>query len=98
MGKKGLTVSDLPRQDRPRERLQKLGAEMLTEQELLAAIIGRGGAGKPVLSLAHELLSQFGGFAGIATASLDQLRQVSGIGLAKAAQLKAVCEVARRLR
>jgi DNA repair protein RadC len=95
---KTFTVSDLPCSERPRERLQKLGAESLSQQEILAAILGRGGAGLPVLTLAQSLLSRFKDLKGIAEGSLEELMQVDGIGLAKACQLKAAFDVARRLR
>jgi DNA repair protein RadC len=98
MAKRSLTVMDLPSSERPRERLRKYGAEALTQQELLAVILGRGTAGKPVLTLAHDLLYRFKDLTGIAEASLEQLTQVEGIGLAKAAQLKAAADVARRLQ
>jgi DNA repair protein RadC len=90
------TVSDLPSSARPRERLQKLGAEALSPQEILACIIGRGGAGKPVLDLVQELVSRFGGLNGLARASIQDLMQVKGIGPAKAIQLRAAFELARR--
>ena len=96
--KKSFTVTDLPSSERPRERLKKLGAEALSQQELLAVILGRGGAGKPVLTLAHDLLYRFKDLKGIAEASLEQLMDVEGIGLAKAAQLKAAADVARRIQ
>jgi DNA repair protein RadC len=96
--KKSLTVSDLPSHERPRERLQRHGAEILSEQELLAVILSRGGAGRPVLTLAHELLYRFGNIKGVLDASLEELMHVPGIGLAKAAQLKAARDTARRVQ
>ena len=54
------TVRDLPRQERPRERLQKFGPEALSAQELLALVIGRGVSKKSVMSIAQELLARFG--------------------------------------
>ena len=88
----------MPESERPRERLQKYGPEVLTEQEILAAILGRGGKGKPVMVLVQELLYRFGGLKGLADASVEQLREVKGVGLAKATQLKAVFNVAQRLQ
>ena len=92
-----LTVRDLPLSERPRERLAQLGAEALSEHELLACILGRGVAGESVLIGARRLLARFGTLRGIRDASLEQLAEVHGIGPAKAAQLKAAAEVARRL-
>ena len=91
------TVLDLPRSERPRERLSQLGPEALSEQELLACILGRGISGESVLDSARRLLASFGTLRGIAEASVEQLSTVYGIGQAKAVQLKAAAELARRL-
>ena len=93
----GLTVQDLPVSERPRERLIRLGAEVLSEQELLACILGRGIAGESVLVSARRLLAAFGTLRGIAEASVEQLAGIHGIGAAKAVQLKAAVELARRV-
>jgi DNA repair protein RadC len=91
-----MTIHDLPLADRPRERLQRLGVEALSAQEILAVILGRGIAGESVMVTAQRLLSRFDGLKGIAGASLEELSQVRGIGIAKAAQIKAAVELARR--
>ena len=52
------TVRDLPRPERPRERLQKFGPEALSAQELLALVIGRGIPKKSVMNIAQELLAK----------------------------------------
>ncbi len=90
------TVRDLPRQERPRERLQKFGAEALSAQELLALVIGRGIPKKSVMSIAQELLVKFGNIRSISQATIEELSQIKGIGLAKAAQIKASFELGRR--
>lgn len=95
--KKSFTIHDLPISERPRERLQKLGAEALSAQEILALILGRGVSGESVMVTAQRLLSQFGNIKGIAGASVEELSQVKGIGLAKASQIKAAFELANRL-
>ena len=95
--KDSFTIHDLPISERPRERLQKFGADALSAQEILALILGRGIAGESVMTTAQRLLSRFGNLKGIAGASVEELSQVRGIGLAKAAQLKAAFELASRL-
>jgi len=97
MTKKSFTIHDLPISERPRERLQKFGAEALSAQEILALILGRGIAGESVMVTAQRLLSQFGSLKGIASASVEELSQVKGIGIAKASQIKAAFELANRL-
>ncbi len=94
----GFTVRDLPASERPRERMAALGAEALSQQELLACVLGSGVAGESVLVTAQRCLSRFGSIQGIAQASLEELAQVRGIGLAKARQLKAACEFSRRMQ
>lgn len=96
-GRVSLTVRDLPLSERPRERLSALGAEALSEQELLCCILGRGIAGESVLVTAQRLLREFGDARGIAAASVEQLAGVRGMGPAKAVQLKASAELARRI-
>lgn len=90
------TIHDLPKSERPRERLQKHGAEALSAQELLALIIGRGIPKKSVMTIAQELLSRFGSIKAISEASLEELSQIKGTGLAKAAQIKACFELGKR--
>ena len=90
------TIHDLPRQERPRERLQKFGAEALSAQELLALVIGRGIPKKSVMNIAQELLAKFGNVKAIGQATIEELSQIKGIGLAKAAQIKASFELGRR--
>jgi len=92
-----MTIHDLPISERPRERLQKYGVEALSAQEILALILGRGIAGESVMVSAQRLLSQFGSLRGIAGASVEQLSQVRGIGVAKSSQIKAAFELANRL-
>src|SRR4030042_590223 len=95
--KESFTVRDLPPEERPRERLAQLGAEALSAQELLAIVLGRGIKGKSVTDLVQTLLKKFGNLSNMSAATLPQLQNIKGIGPAKATQLKAVFELARRL-
>jgi DNA repair protein RadC len=90
------TVRDLPKPERPRERLQKLGPDALSSQELLALVIGRGIPKKSVMTIAQELMARFGNVKAISQATLEELSQIKGIGPAKAAQIKACFELAKR--
>jgi DNA repair protein RadC len=95
--KKSFTVHDLPLSERPRERLSKLGGEALSSQEILALILGRGIKGESVIVTAQKLLSRFGNLKNLASASIEELTQIKGIGPAKAAQIKATFELSKRL-
>lgn len=90
------TVRDLPRDERPRERLAQKGADALSPTELLAVIIGRGVKGESVMNIAQRLFDKFGNLKAIANASIEELIQIKGIGLAKACQIKATLEMGRR--
>ncbi len=91
------TIHDLPKEERPRERLVEHGERALSAQELLQLILGRGIAGESVAVTAQKLLAQFGSLQKLAGASIEELSSVRGIGLAKAAQLKAAFEIGRRV-
>jgi len=94
----GLFVRELPATERPRERLVTSGPSSLSDRELLAIVLLSGGAGESVLSLSGRLLSNFNGrLRRLFNADVQELLSVDGIGMAKACQLKAVGELARRL-
>ncbi|RKX64125.1 MAG: hypothetical protein DRP41_05380 [Thermodesulfobacteriota bacterium] len=93
---KTFTIHDLPLSERPRERLLKYGAESLSLQEILALILGRGVAGESVMTIAQRILSKFGNLKNLAAASVEEISKIKGVGLAKAAQLKAAFELGRR--
>ena len=94
---KSFTIHDLPKEERPRERLVEFGEQALSAQELLQVILGRGVAGESVAVTAQKLLSQFGSLQKLAEASIEELSSIKGIGPAKAAQIKAVFEIGRRI-
>jgi len=94
---KSFTIHDLPKEERPRERLVELGEQALSVQELLQIILGRGVAGESVSVTAQKLLSQFGSLEKLSEASIEELSSIKGIGPAKATQIKAVFEIGRRI-
>lgn len=94
---KSFTIHDLPLEERPRERLVTHGEQALSAQELLQLLLGRGIAGESVAVTAQKLLTQFGSLQKVGDASIDELSGIKGIGLAKAAQIKAAFEIGRRV-
>jgi DNA repair protein RadC len=91
-------LSELPLQERPRERLLIHGGDALSLTELLAICLGSGRPGVSVLHLAEELLATFGSLSSLLEASIIQLMEVKGIGMAKAIQLKAIFALAKRFQ
>lgn len=87
-------VKALPVDQRPREKLLKLGPDHLSDLELLAVMIGRGVKGAPVLDLSAQVLRLYDGRSN--QVGLDALRGLRGLGAAKAAQICAAVEFARR--
>lgn len=90
-------MKHLPAEERPRERLTRLGAEALSTPELLALLLDTGTTQQPVLQLAAELLSHFSSLQALGQATIAELTQIDGIGPAKALRLKAAFALAARL-
>src|SRR3954462_8505951 len=82
--------------DRPREKLARLGAAALGDNELVAILLGQGQPRAGALDLANQTLAAIGGVAGLARVGSDELRRVGDIGPARAAQLLAAVELGRR--
>ena len=90
-------IRDLPRGERPRERLRDQGPEYLSNAELIAILLRTGVAGENVLNLSVRLLSKFQGLPGLAKATFSELSSVKGISEAKTCQMMAAFELGRRL-
>ncbi len=90
------TIHDLPREDRPRERLQEVGVDNLSTQELLTLIIERGQKGRNALTIAQNLLAHFGNLTKIKEASIEELQEIKGIGFATACKLKAAFKLGEK--
>ena len=97
MGQYARKIPDWPEDERPRERLLKLGPEVLSEAELLAIILRTGSGDDTSVDLARHLLDQFDGLRGLDRQPAIELCKVNGIGPAKAAQIKAALELSKRL-
>lgn len=82
--------------DRPREKLERLGASALGDNELLALVLGSGSRDRDVLDVSNTVLEQRGGLYGLTRATAADLRTVPGIGAARAAQVLAAVELGRR--
>jgi DNA repair protein RadC len=89
-------MKELSPNDRPREKLLRLGAPSLGDNELLALVLGHGYRRMNALAVANELLRLRGGLHGVARSSAADLARMRGIGPAKAAQLMAGVELGRR--
>jgi len=90
-------ITDLAAEERPRERLGKLGPQALSSAELLAILLRVGVTGENAVQVGQRLLQTFGGLTGLHRATFDEVRAQHGIGEAKAAQIKAAIELGRRL-
>lgn len=88
----------MPFDDRPREKLKKIGVSNLSDSELLAIILRTGTKGKSVLAVAHELLKKHENLAMLSSLSLSELKKNAGIGDDKAISLLAAFEIGRRMQ
>ena len=95
---KALSIRELPRSERPRERLKNLGAQTLSTAELLAILIGSGGSGRSALSVGQEVLAQSeGSLRRIAARPVASLTSIRGVGTARAVTIHAALELGRRM-
>ncbi|HVB32637.1 MAG TPA: DNA repair protein RadC [Gemmatimonadaceae bacterium] len=93
-----LTIHELPRSERPRERLVALGVHALSSAELLAIVIGAGGARRSALRLGQDVLAAAGGsLRRIGMQPVAALRGVDGVGLVRAVTIHAALELGRRM-
>src|SRR5213593_3493991 len=88
------TIKDMPEHSRPREKLREKGAAALTDEELVAAILGMGTAGVDVRTIARQVARLIREHKDKLT--LGHLLEVPGMGIAKAAQILSAFELARR--
>ncbi|MGV2622246.1 DNA repair protein RadC [Halobacillus sp. ACCC02827] len=97
MTRTSILIKDVPKEERPRERLMQLGAGRLSNQELLAIMLGSGTKQESVMELAGRLLVHFEGILLLKDATIEELTAIRGIGSAKAVMLMSAIELGRRL-
>ena len=91
-----MKIKDLPKVDRPREKLEKYGPERLSNSELLAILLRTGGKGVNVVELSNKILKKFSG-DGLPKTTVKELKNTLGFGSAKACEIVACFELGRRL-
>lgn len=91
-------IMDLPQNERPRERLLKYGAEILSNSELLAIILRTGTTNENVMSLSSRVLKESGGLNGLLRLLPEEIMTLKGIGVAKASQIIAMAELSKRFK
>lgn len=89
-------INDIPKNERPMERLIKFGADSLSNAELLAILLRTGTRGENIISISTRLLSQVEGLDGLLNISLDDIKKIRGIKNVKACQLMAMIELFKR--
>lgn len=92
-----MSMKTIPEGMRPYERLERCGAEALSDAELLAVLVKSGTREKSALTIAEELLLKHGSLADIGSAEIAELRSCKGIGRVKAIEIHAAAEVGKRI-
>lgn len=94
-----ITIKELPIFQQPDDRCERLGAEYLTDAELLSIIFRNGQKGQKAIDLAICLLNltDGSGLVGLHSLTIEEMMKVSGIGRVKAIQIKALCEISKRM-
>ena len=93
-----IKINDIPKNERPMERLLKYGADDLTNAELLAVLLRSGTRGENIISLSTRLLSDVGGLDGLLHINLEEIKKLKGIKDVKACQIIAMMELFKRFR
>ena len=92
-----MSIVEWPEDQRPREKLIRQGARVLSDAELLAVFLRVGVKGKSAVELGHQILQQYGSLQALLSATLASFTSIHGVGPAKFAQLQAVLELSRRM-
>ncbi|MDG5786853.1 DNA repair protein RadC [Evansella sp. AB-P1] len=93
-----MMIRDVPKSERPRERMVREGSQALSNQELIALLLGSGTKSESVIQLSARVIQHFDGLKLLKEASIKELQDIKGIGEAKAVQLKAAMELGKRIQ
>jgi DNA repair protein RadC len=91
-----MRIKDIPLENRPRERMKKLGLSSLSDAEILALILQKGTRSDNVIDMSNKLIAKYG-LEKLSSLSLTELSAINGIGEAKATQVLAAFEISRRI-
>src|SRR5579859_5227788 len=94
---RGLLIKELPDSEKPRERLMEKGADALKHSELIAILLRTGTKGVSAIQVAEQVMQKFETLDSLSRASVEDLRQIKGIGRDKAIALKSAFTLARRM-
>jgi DNA repair protein RadC len=89
-------MASVPADDRPREKLARVGVEALGDNELIALVLGSGTRSRGALLVALDVIEAANGVQGLARIGIDELCRVPGVGESRAARLMAAVELGRR--
>ena len=92
-----LKIREMPKEDRPRERLAARGASALSDAELVAILLATGTSGANAIDVARQLIKEYGSLGRLSRCSARELAKIKGVGPAKAAQLAAAFGLGHRL-
>ena len=92
-----LKIREMPKEDRPREKLAARGANALSDAELIAIFLGSGIEGRNAIEVAGDLIREFGSLGSLSRCTAKELVKIKGIGPAKAAHLAAAFDLGQRL-
>lgn len=97
ISEKLLTIKEMPKTERPREKLIDIGVGHLSNEELIAILLATGSKDKTALDLARDILNNDSGMHGLAMAQLEDFLKLDGIGPAKACILMSAIELGKRI-
>ena len=92
-----LKIREMPKEDRPREKLASRGAGALNDAELIAILLRTGVEGANAIEVARQLIEEYGSLGALSRCTVRELARIRGIGSAKAAQLAAAFGLGQRL-